>query len=388
MATRSIAGSVLAAGLVVGLLAGCGTSKSGSSTTSGSTSLAAASGGHSSAIAAANRAYASFVDPDPNVTIPALGKPAPTGKTMDIMSCPVPICSVYANGAEQAAKVLGWKYKVLVFQFSPTSFESTWNQIDQDKPNAVFIAESLPLAVVAKQVVAAKANGSVLVAYGVGQTVGPQGSTAAARDISINVVGPLAFAMLGRVQALEAIHDAQGPANVLILSDPTLGAATASQVAADKSTVEGAGGTATVMEVSSSNIGTSLPGTVVTYLRSHPSVKYVALPTDDYLPGLPQALSSAGLAGKVKLIGSAANATSQKLIDDGQVFASTAHPTQANAWAMINGAVRALVGDPIADPNPPGAVSVLEKGTSAAVGSAVAWPSSVYAKYRAAWGLK
>lgn len=384
MTTRHSVALLLSAGLAVGALAGCGSSSSTPS--SSSTSSSTTGGADATVIAADKQAYAKYLNPNPPVTIASLGKKAPTGKTMDIVTCPVPICSVYTDGAEQAAKALGWTYKVLVSQFSPTSFQATWNTIDQDKPNVVFMADITPLSVVAKQIVAAKANGSVMVGYGIPQTVGSAGSTAAARAFEINVASVPDQEQQGRVEALQVIHDAQGTPNVLILADPSQPSLIA-EVAVEKKILQAAGAQVAVVDINSANIGTTIPGTVVTYLQAHPGVQYITVPYDDYWPGIPQALRTAGLAGKVKLIGSAADDSSQQQVVDGQLFASAVHPTQANAWWMVDAAVRALVGDSIPNQNPPGPIAILTKATSSGIGSATAWPSSVYAKFRTAWGV-
>jgi ABC-type sugar transport system substrate-binding protein len=377
MMIRRTATLLVATGLTVAILAGCGSSGS-SSTSAGPASKRA--------VTAADKAYASYLDPDPPLNIEKVTGTAPTGKTMDVITCPVAICSAYTEGAKQAAEALGWSTKVLVSQFSPTSYQSVWNKIVQDKPDVVFVASITPLSVVSQQVLQAKANGAKLVAYGIPEDVGPGASSEAARAFEINMAGPAEEAQQGRVEALQAIHDSQGAPNVLVLTDPSI-PTFAFEVAAEKKALEAVGAEVAVVDVSQADIGSSLPATVARYLRAHPDVQYVTVPIDDYGAGVPQAIESAGLGGKVKLIGSAASDSSQKLVAEGQVFASTVHPTQANAWYMVDAAVRAFTGDRVADANPAGPISILTKETSEAVGSAATWPSSIYAKFRQAWGV-
>ena len=384
MTQRHSVALLAGAGLAVGLLAGCGSSTSTDSSFNASKQT---SGASSAALATVDKEYAQYQDPDPVLSIAPLGKKAPAGKTIDIITCPVAICATYTAAAEQASKALGWKTKVLVSQLSPTAFQATWNTIDQDKPNVVFDANSAPLSDISTQVLKAKADGSVIVAYGVAQAVGTTGSTPAARAFSYNANGPNAEVQNGHVQGLEVLHDSRGKASVLILDDPSVGAVVAAEVGSEEQTLKAGGASYSVQDVSSANIGTTIPSTLVTYLRAHPSVNYVTVPFDDYTPGIPEALQSAGLASKVKLVGSAADESSQKEVAAGQIFASAATATQANAWLMIDAAVRVLSGDSISDANPAGPIAVLEKSSSSAIGSATAWPSSVYAKLRSAWGV-
>ena len=56
---------------------------------------------------------------------------------------------------------------------------------------------------------------------------------------------------------------------------------------------------------------------IVSYLRAHPEVNYVALSYDGVGVGLPAALKAAGLADKVKIIGEAPTATNVSYVEAG-----------------------------------------------------------------------
>jgi ribose transport system substrate-binding protein len=100
-------------------------------------------------------------------------------------------------------------------------------------------------------------------------------------------------------------------------------------------------------------IGKDVPQRIVSYLRSHPDTKYVALAVDDLAIGLPAALSAAGLSD-VKIIGEGANTTTLQYIGSGQEGASMAFPYYEEMWAMVDAVARKAAGVPIEKAgNPP-----------------------------------
>lgn len=361
--SRSVA--VIAASTAALLaVAACSSTSAGGSGSGGSASGSKTS---SSGVVEADAAkLAQYENPKPTVTVPALSKRPPTGKTVDIINCAVPVCALYTQAAEDAAAALGWKTKVVTTQFTPESYTATWTAVVQDKPDVVFAAAVLPAAIVQSQVDALHAAGSIILTYAGDKAAGP------GTPYLFSKANTPEQTQQGVVQGLIAVADAQGPPSVLFLAVPDTPSAGPTG-AALKSTVEAAGGTYSEVNVNTADIGTKGPGQVVSFLQSHPKVKYVCLPWDDWISGLPQALKSAGL-DSVKVIGTAANATSEKDVQAGVIFRSVVHPTAQNSWWMIDAAARQMVGDPVSDPNPAGPVAVVEPGNIDTLGDASSWP--------------
>lgn len=319
---------------------------------------------------------AHYENPKPAVTVPALSKRPPAGKTVDIINCSVPVCALYTRAAQQAAAALGWKTKVLTTQFTPESYTATWTSVVQDKPNVVFAAAILPSSIVQAQVNALHAEGAIILPYAGDAPAGP-GS-----PYLFSKANMPEQRQQGVVQGLIAVADAHGAPNVLFLAVPDTPSA-APTGAALKLTVESAGGTYRAIDVNTADIGSKAPAEVVSYLQAHPDITYVCLPWDDWISGLPQALKSAGL-GSIKVIGTAADAASESDVATGLMFRSVVHPTAQNAWWMMDAAARQMVGDPIGDPNPPGPVAVVAPGDVSALGDASSWPH-INAMFEAAW---
>ena len=315
----------------------------------------------------------------PDISIPPLTKLAPAGKTVDIMTCAVPICALYTKGATQAAQALGWKTKTVVAPFTPEGFRETWDTVLQDKPDAVVMAAVAPTATVISQVKQASAEGIVVVGYGLDV---PAGGTS---PFTFATTSVKALQSAGRVQALTVINDANGPADALLVIDPAE-QNVVQQAGEDKAALESVGSTVGELDVSSSQIGQNVPTQIVTYLQSHPKVRYVVLPNDDFLPGVPQALASAQLQN-VKLIGEAANSTSAALLRNGQLFASSVHPVLVNGWYLVDAIARKMVGDPIKDANPVWPQVIATRQTVGKLGDLDNWPD-ITAKFEAAWHVQ
>lgn len=376
---RSVIIAVSTAALLT--VAACGGSDSnggGSGSDASTTGSSSGIGGESSVVKADIAKLAQYENPKPSVTVPALSKRPPTGKKVDIINCSVPVCALYTQAAEKAAAALGWKTKIVSTQFTPESYTATWNSVVQDKPDVVFAAAILPSSMVRSQVNALHAAGTIILPYAGDAPAGP------GTPYLFSKANTPEQKQQGVVQGLIAVADAKGGPNVLFLAVPDT-PSTAPTGAALKTTVEAAGGKYSELNLNTADIGTKAPGQVVSYLRSHPKVKYVCLPWDDWISGLPQALKSAGL-GSVKVIGTAANATSQKAVKDGLIFRSVVHPTAQNAWWMMDAAARQMVGDPILDPNPPGPVAVVQPSNVGALGDASSWPH-IDSIFRTAWGV-
>jgi ABC-type sugar transport system substrate-binding protein len=234
-------------------------------------------------------------------------------------------------------------------------------------------------SVVLAQVKQAVAEGIIVVGYGLDVPAGGSSpftfATTSADDLRLD----------GRSQALAIINNAGGPANVLILVDPTEPNVIA-EAAEDKSLIESVGGTVGEINVNTADIGQGVPAQVVTYLQAHPKVQYVAVPTDDWLPGIAQALASAGLSN-VKLLGAGASNSSVSSLQSGQLFSSNVHPTVENGWYLVDAIVRKMVGDPIANANPLWPYVIANQDTVGQLGDLNDWPH-ITNKFLAAWHVK
>jgi ribose transport system substrate-binding protein len=102
------------------------------------------------------------------------------------------------------------------------------------------------------------------------------------------------------------------------------------------------------IDIPNSAIGTTSAGTIVSYLRAHPDVNYVALSQDALSAGLPAAMKAAGL--NVPFSGDGGGPQPRELVASGQQTASVEFPIDQVFWTMVDGVVRWKNGEPL-DPD-------------------------------------
>jgi ABC-type sugar transport system substrate-binding protein len=88
--------------------------------------------------------------------------------------------------------------------------------------------------------------------------------------------------------------------------------------------------------------GGKIPTLITSALRADPSIKYVVVPVDSFLNGVPAALSAAGVS--VKLTGEGASRSDEPFIVDGTYSTFTAVPFELAGWAGIDVALRHMQG--------------------------------------------
>ena len=116
-----------------------------------------------------------------------------------------------------------------------------------------------------------------------------------------------------------------------------------------------------VLQVSAAQIGPALAQQVVSYLQSNPDTKYVAFGLGDLATGVPAAIKTSGLAGKVKLTTRAATPTNLADVKSGGMdVAFTAELFEAG-WRSVDKLVRSLTGQPIGDQYPLGVIREITK---------------------------
>lgn len=316
--------------------------------------------------------------PTQKVTIPPLTKRPPKGLRVDAFTCDVPICAVISAAAEQAATALGWHFKnIAVPAFTPEAAKAAWDTVLQDKPNVVLGFAPAPYQDSLAQMKQAHAAGATIIMQGI-----PYPPLGGSSPMTAVRGGGADLAYEGKVEALQAIANAKAGPTVVFLDDPTQQALPPEAQSVQK-TVQAAGGKAYVLNVSLAS--TTYPSQLVTFLVSHPSVKYALIPYDDFMTGIPQALKAAGLSSKVKLIGSAATSATAPLVANGQIFADSVKESAMQGWSQIDVAARVSVGDPIwGGLNAAGIYGNLTSANGGEFGDFNTWPN-LQSAFEKAW---
>jgi ribose transport system substrate-binding protein len=260
----------------------------------------------------------------------------PTGKKIYEIEFPGPVGQVVGDSVVAACKQLGCIVTRIPMGADPASQAAAWDRAVRDKPEAV-VSAGVTTAVVGKQMRQLRKDGvKVAVFISDGKT---------GTDVDVNLAGPDRMAFDGTLQADWIAADSKGKANVLAYDFPDLpytnpwGSAVRSEL---KKTCPSC--TVNVDHYGFA-IAKQFPSRVVSYLQQHPETNYIALTYGDEMVGLPQALSAAGLANKVKIVGRAGTSLNYQIIKDGgPQKADVGFPVQLFSWGLVDATARLLGG--------------------------------------------
>jgi ribose transport system substrate-binding protein len=131
-----------------------------------------------------------------------------------------------------------------------------------------------------------------------------------------------------------------------------------------------------------------LPSTVVSALRSNPSANYVVFDDGPFAAGITSALASAGLTGKVKVIGQAADTTGLADLKNGSEQAWTGFDPTYQGLQTMDAAFRDAEGMSI--PLSQEAVEPTQLLTKQNVGQITSWsgPTDALSQFEALWHVK
>ncbi|GAA3942371.1 hypothetical protein GCM10023085_25190 [Actinomadura viridis] len=369
--------AALAAGALCLTLASCG--GGGSAGAEGGTATSAEA---KAVIADAEAAYAKFTQRQPAPPVPTLPAPAPGGKRLAVVTCSIPVCVTLSDGAEEAARKLGWTVTTLQSNSTPQGFVSVMNQVAADPPDALAYIPAVPDSSIRPQLAKLQAAGTKITQISpLADVLTPNGPVGAV------VFGQNDAALTGTLMGQAVVADADGPVKSVFVWDPSFTGSWGPIKDAYQKVLKGAGRQAGVLEVSNANIGKTVPGQIVSYLQAHPDTKYVALAVVDYNAGLDAALRAAGLSGKVKILSRAADASSLKAIKAGTQWASIGLELAAAGYRAVDQLIRLMTGVPLGDrADAPGWQQIYVKGNVTQT-SAQPEPPGYAQTYYAAWRL-
>jgi ribose transport system substrate-binding protein len=338
------AAGLAAATAIVALVAtGCGSSGSSSDSSTSATSSASST---SSGVAAAQKVVAEAMKQPSAITVTKpVGKAIPSGKKIAFISCGVSVCQMQSKIVTDAAKRLGWTTSTINTDGTPTSVQSAYDTALRQGADAIVTTAALR-ASIASKLPALKAKGVVV-------------SNCCSTDpletpFIYNTSTPPQAAVGGKVLAAAVIADSKGKANTLYVNIPAftiLSSLGSAFQAAYKGYCPDCGYAS--IDVSLPQLAHA-PNLIVSYLRSHPSVNYVALSVANQLDnGLPAALSAAGLSKKVKIVGQGGGPTDFQYVASGQELALVPFDYYSVDYQMVDALARHFAGVPVELTAPP-----------------------------------
>jgi ABC-type sugar transport system substrate-binding protein len=374
---------VLVAGLA--LAAGCSTAAGPSMKESagGGDGTSAPVGSSSAAITAAKAEFVKYLKPQPAIVVPELPSKPPTGLSVTITGCPLPVCVSLTSPAVEAAKTLGWKVAFLQVGLTPQAYQASLNQVLQSPPRLAAITSVTPDSFVSRELAAIARTGTEIAEIA---PAGDNPSTGGPVKAAVN--GAPEMAESGRLMGDAVVADG-GKASSVFVWDSSFSSIWGPVKRNFTDVVAGAGGTVDVLDVSQANIGKSIPTQVTSYLQAHPNVRYVAFALSDLDAGVPQALRAAGLSSRVKLISRGPSITTLKDIADGDEWATVGEEDPSNGYRVIDQLARLVMNVPLSGDlrNPAGWHQIFIRSNVPGT-SSVPTPPGYPEAFLAAWHLR
>jgi len=321
--------------LIVG---GCSSSGNSSGSTAGGGAGGSGSGDTSANVEAAKKLIADAQQRprDLGYNVP-VGKPIPTGKTIDYIAASTEVSVAEANVFMQAGSVLGWTVKIIHTDGTPQQTQNAWVQALREKPDGIAFAGTPPSQI---QQYLNQASSMKIPVASVGVT-NPNGSLASGNGIGYNI----ATNNKAAVWAAYLTADSNGDASAVFIGLPAYPIVTAdlNQLKSLLST-DCPGCKLDVLNLALTDLGPKTPTLIVSYLRAHPHVKYVVLAADSAMePGLPAALAAAGLKG-VTITGEGPSLATLQDVIAGKQASSIYYPIYEFAYGMMDYFARIIAG--------------------------------------------
>src|SRR3954453_3784775 len=340
---RRGAGAVAVAAALIAV-AGCGSNSNDNSSSSAGASSAAGSSG-TAALSEAKAVLAQATKRPSAITVSKpVGKTIPAGKKLVFISCGAAACQTQGKIVAEAASKLGWSSTTIATDGSPQQIQNGFNTALRTGADGVILNATTRDAI-AKQLQAAQAKKVAFVGCCSTEKVGP--------DYLYNTGTPQQNTKIGTYLAALIASDSGGKADTLYVDIPAF-------------TILASLGTSLQQEYAKycpgcgfAKLSVPLPrladatNTIVSYLRSHPKVDYVALSVTDALgTGLPAALKAAGLT-HVKIVGQGGDPTAFQAVAQGQILGLVPFDYYDVDYQMVDALARHFAGVKVEQTPPP-----------------------------------
>ncbi len=373
------AGALVAGAALAITAAGCGSSSSGGSSSNGGSSSSSSSSGDFASIKAAVtkdlQRPASI-----NITAKLTGAPV-TGKTVDWLQCSVPACVALTQPLKEAISAVGWKLNVVDAGVTPETIKNAWDKAVSDKPDAV-IASGFSRALFNPELAKLKSMNIPVIDLTTADSPG-NGLTA------VFDYGPDYLASGKRLADYALAQDGTKVNAVTVTSSAFANLGFVAQGFKQELNANCSSCPVASFDVPATSIGKDLPTRITAYFSAHPKVNWAYIGYDDMVLGLPAAMASAGLTGKVKLVTIDNEPATQAYMKNGKdLVASDGFPGPEIMWRTVDFLLRYYAHQPTApstEHNLP--VWLLTGHNVPSTTASFPLVADYQAQYKALWGI-
>ena len=277
-------------------------------------------------IQGAKKDLAAIVASNYNLNVPKLNGPIPKNKTINVINCPIAICTEVAS---RCAAGHEGSWLALSERRDERDASGLLAGLAADRPvprqRRRHYGHGAARYVDREDI--KKANVPVVPIV---DNSPPSGLVKAVIASSANVKEE------GAAEGNWVVQDAGKPVNAVFVYDPSV-TSIASAYPGFLSAVQKncSACTVGVLKVSVLQIGPTLAQQVVSYLQANPNVSYVAFGLGDFATGVPAAIKAAGLENQVKLVTRAVTPTNYPDIQSGGIAAGfTSEIYETSFWAL------------------------------------------------------
>jgi ribose transport system substrate-binding protein len=318
MKRKNISGIIAAAGLVV--LAACGGGDDATESTQApdvATESTEAPAEESAEPTPADLALARVDALLQDVTSLDLGpEPAsvPEGKTVFYIACSVPVCAEIQTGVEEAVAALaakGWTIKTTSHQDSPDTVAAAFDAAIAAKPDVIMTSGN-PRDWFKSQLETLKGMGVPVISWSIPEPFEP------GDGINVNILSGDDYFYYGVAMADYAFANSPNK-NIVFVGLPVFPVLATVQEGF-KTEIETICSECNVkfQEVGLGDLGTNLPGIMVSALQADPTIDFVAYAFGGMMFGVPEALDAAGLVNQAKAISQAGGPLNFGFITNGK----------------------------------------------------------------------
>lgn len=262
-----------------------------------------------------------------------------SGKKLFYVQCSVPVCAEIAIGIEAAAAAAGWEYETASHQDTPDTVASAFDAAIAAQPDVVMTSGN-PREWFASQLATLEEQGIPVVAWSMPEGYEP------GDGVSVNLLTNDDYYFYGVLMADYAAVTSTTK-HIAFIGLPTFPVlSTVQQGFQDEIAVACPDCTVDVTEVAVTDLGTNLPGTVVSTLQSNPDLDMIVYAFGGMLFGVPEAIEAAGLQDQAVAISQAGGPLNFGYIASGQhQVAEVALASELMGWRAIDAAARILAGE-------------------------------------------
>lgn len=261
------------------------------------------------------------------------------GTKVFYVQCGVSACAEIAVGVEAAAAAGGWEYETASHQDTPDTVASAFDAAIAAQPDVVLTSGN-PREWFESQLATLEEQGIPVVAWSLPESYEPGGG------IEVNLLTGDDYYFYGVLMAdYAAVTSETG--NILFVGLPTFPVLSIVQEGFEAEMSEACPDcTVDVTEVAVTDIGTNLPGSIVSALQANPDLDMIVYAFGGMMFGVPEAIEAAGLGDQAVAISQAGGPMNFGFIADGNhQVAEIALASELFGWRAIDAAARILAGE-------------------------------------------